>query len=123
MRTVQIGNKELGLRATPLALLYYRQSFKKDLIEDLVSFQDMADMANGDFSGFDSVKILQICYAMNKAANYGKSFPDFEKWLSELESIDFADEEFMLAVIEEATDGFFRSAGTGGNPKPKPKKK
>ena len=110
MRTVKIGEKELGLRATPLALLYYRQAFNKDLIEDLVSFQDMAEIENGDFSGFDSVKILQICYAMNKADNFGKQFPDFEKWLSKLDSIDFADQEFMLAIIEEATDGFFRSA-------------
>ena len=110
MRTVKIGEKELGLRATPLALLYYKQAFKKDLIEDLVSFQDMADIENGDFSGFDSVKILQICYAMNKADNFGKQFPDFEKWLSKLDSIDLADQEFMMAIIEEATDGFFRSA-------------
>jgi hypothetical protein len=117
MRTVKIGDKELGLRATPLALLYYKQAFDKDLIEDLVSFQNMAEIENGDFSGFDSVKILQICYAMNKADNFGKQFPDFEKWLSKLDSIDLADQEFMLAIIEEATDGFFRSAG-GERPKP-----
>src|SRR5690554_3087866 len=117
MRTVKIGEKELGLRATPLALLYYKQEFDKDLIEDLISFQNMAEIENGDFSGFDSVKILQICYAMNKADNFGKQFPDFEKWLSKLDSIDLADQEFMLAIIEEATDGFFRSAG-GEHPKP-----
>jgi hypothetical protein len=121
MRTIQIGNKELGLRATPLALLYYKQEFDEDLIEDLVSLQDMAKMADGDFSGFDSVKILQICYAMNKADNFGKQFHGFEKWLSELESIDFADENFMMNVIEEASDGFFRSAANGGNPKLKGK--
>ncbi|MBM7624783.1 hypothetical protein [Sporohalobacter salinus] len=110
MKTVQMGDKELGLKASPLALLYYQQEFGQDLMGDLVSMQDMADMADGDFSSFDSVKILQICYAMNKANNYGKQFPDFEKWLSELNSIDFADEDFMLDVIEEATDGFFRGA-------------
>lgn len=111
MRTVQIGNKELGLRATPLALLYYRQEFGKDLIENLVSLQDMANMADGDFSSFDSIKILQLLYAMNKADNFGKQFPDFETWLSQLDCIDFADQSFWLDVIEEATDGFFRSAG------------
>jgi hypothetical protein len=122
MRTVKIGNKELGLRATPLALLYYKQAFDKDLIEDLVSFQNMAEIENGDFSGFDSVKILQICYAMNKADNFGKQFPDFEKWLSKLDSIDLADQEFMLAIIEEATDGFFRSASAGKGENSKQKK-
>ena len=110
MRTIKIGEKEIGLKASPLALLYYRQAFNKDLIEDLVSFQDMAEIENGDFSGFDSVKILQICYAMNKTDNFGKQFPDFETWLSKLDSIDLADQEFMIAIIEEATDGFFRSA-------------
>jgi len=75
MRIVKIGGKELGLKASPLALLYYRQAFNKDLIEDLISFQDMANIENGDFSGFDSVKILQICYAMNNADTFGKQFP------------------------------------------------
>ncbi len=121
MKTVKIGDKELGLRATPLALLYYKQSFKKDLIEDLVSFQDMANIEKGDFSGFDSVKILQICYAMNKADNFGKQFPDFETWLSKLDGIDFADEQFMIAIIEEATDGFFRSAGNAAGTNSKKK--
>lgn len=116
MKTVKIGNKELGLRATPLALLYYQQTFKKDLLEDLVSFQNMANIEEGDFSGFDSVKILQICYAMNKADNFGKQFPEFEKWLSKLDSVDFADENFMLDVINEATDGFFRSTNGGAKP-------
>jgi len=121
MRTVKIGEKELGLRATPLALLYYKQEFDKDLIEDLVSFQDMAGMAGGDFTGFDSIKILQLIYAMNKADNFGKQFPDFEKWLAGLDGIDFADQQLWLDVVEEATDGFFRSAsaGKGGNSKQK----
>src|SRR5690554_4890765 len=116
MRTVKIGEKELGLRATPLALLYYKQAFDKDLIEDLVSFQNMAEIENGDFSGFDSVKILQICYAMNKADNFGKQFPDFEKWLAGLDGIDFADQQLWLDVVEEATDGFFRSASKEKQP-------
>lgn len=118
MKTVKMGNKELGLRATPLALLYYRQEFDKDLIEDLVSFQNMAGMEKGDFSGFDSLKILQMCYAMNKANNFGKKqTPDFTSWLSKLDSVDFADENFILEVINEAMDGFFRST-TGNGAKP-----
>jgi len=121
MRTVQIGNKELGLRATPLALLYYKQEFGTELIADLVNLKDMVNMADGDFNSFDSIKILQLLYAMNKADNFGKQFPSFEKWLSELASIDFADERFMLDMIEEASDGFFRSAGIGRKSESKPK--
>lgn len=122
MKTVEIGEKELGLRATPLALLYYRQEFEKDLMADLVSMEEVVDtFEDEDFSGFDSVKILQLCYAMNKADNFGESFPDFEKWLSELGSISLADGSVMVEVIEEAFDGFFRPGKTGSKPEQKTK--
>jgi len=112
MKNVTIGNKELGLRATPLALLYYQQEFKKDLLEDLMSFQSLANIKNGDYSGLDTIKILQLLYVMNKADNFGKKdTPDFTTWLSKLESVDFADEKWLLDVMEEAEAGFFRSAG------------
>ncbi len=109
MRTITIDGKELGLRATPLALLYYRQEFKKDLIGDLVSLTEMAD----DLTKMDSVKLLQMVWAMNKAHNFGKQFSNFEKWLEGLESVDFSDEGFMLEVIGEAENGFFRGSGSG----------
>ncbi|KXS45600.1 MAG: phage-like protein [Candidatus Frackibacter sp. T328-2] len=122
MRTIQIGEKELGLRATPLALLYYQQEFDKDLMADLVSMEEMVDkFEDEDYSRFDSVKILQLCYAMNKADNFGESFPDFEKWLSELGSINLVDGSFIVEVIEEAFDGFFRSGETGSKPEQKTK--
>ena len=110
MKKIKIGDKELGLRATPLALLYYNQEFDKDLMEDLVSLQDMADISEDDLSGFDTVKILKIAYAMNKADNYGKSFPGFEQWLSDIDSIDFGDPEWIMEIVNEAMEGFFRSA-------------
>ena len=115
MRTVKIGNKEIGLRATPLALLYYQQEFKKDLLADLMSLQAMAEIANGDYSGLDSIKILQLVYAMHKADKFGKKqAPDFVSWLAKLDNIDFADQDFMLEVMDEAMDGFFRSARDAG---------
>ena len=103
MREITIGEKTIRVRATPLALLYYRQEFKTDLIGDLISMQEMAN----DPSQFDSIKMLQLIWAMNKADDV-KNFPSFEGWLSGLDGIDFADGDMMTAVIEEATDGFFR---------------
>ena len=103
MREITIGEKTIRVRATPLALLYYRQEFKTDLIGDLISMQEMAN----DPSQFDSIKMLQLIWAMNKADD-AKNFPNFEGWLSGLDGIDFADGDMMNAVIEEATDGFFR---------------
>src|SRR5690554_6682134 len=68
MRKVKLGEKELELRASPLALLFYRQAFGKDLIADLVSLQSLQGLAKGDFSGLDTVLLLQIAYAMHRAA-------------------------------------------------------
>lgn len=103
MREITIGEKTIRVRATPLALLYYRQEFKADLIGDLMSMQAMAT----DPSQFDALKFLQLIWAMAKADD-AKGFPSFEAWLADMESFDFADNDIMTAVIEEATDGFFR---------------
>jgi hypothetical protein len=103
MREITVGGKQMRVRATPLALLYYRQEFKADLVGDLISMQEMAN----DPSQFDSIKVLQLIWAMNKA-DKPEGFPSFEGWLSGLDGIDFADGDMMTAVIEEATDGFFR---------------
>ena len=103
MREITISEKTIRIRATPLALLYYRQEFKTDLIGDLISMQERAN----DPSQFDSIKMLQLIWAMNKA-DKPEGFPSFEGWLSNLDSIDFGDGDMMTAAIEEATDGFFR---------------
>ncbi len=103
MREITIGDKTIRVRATPLALLYYKQEFNTDLVGDLMSMQNMVN----DPSQFDALKFLQLIWAMAKA-DEAKGFPSFETWLSGLGSFDFADEGIMTAVVEEATDGFFR---------------
>ena len=103
MHEITIGEKQIRVRATPLALLFYKQEFKTDLIGDLISMQEMAS----DPNQFDSIKMLQLIWAMNKA-DKPEGFPSFEGWLSNLDSIDFGDGDMMTAAIEEATDGFFR---------------
>lgn len=112
MKTIKIGGKEIGLKATPLALLYYRQEFKSDLIGDLLKMQAIAD----DPSALDSVALLQIAWAMNKAAEgKGKTFPHFESWLEQFEYVDFSDADTMTAIMDEAADGFFRRGSRTAN--------
>ena len=112
MRTVNIGGKQIGLKATPLALLYYKQEFKTDLIGDLLKMQELAN----DPSALDSVAILQIAWAMNKAAEgKGKTFPHFESWLDQFEYVDFSDADTMTAIMNEAADGFFRRGSRTAN--------
>ena len=103
MREITIGDKQIRVRATPLALLFYKQEFNTDLVGDLMSMQNMVN----DPSQFDALKFLQLIWAMAKADD-AKNFPSFETWLSSFENFDFADADVMTAVVEEATDGFFR---------------
>ena len=103
MREITIGEKTIRVRATPLALLYYKQEFNTDLIGDLISMQEMAS----DPSQFDALKFLQLIWAMAKA-DKPEGFSSFEVWLGGFDSFDFADNDIMTAVVEEATDGFFR---------------
>ena len=109
MRTTNIGGKEIQLRANPLALLFYKQAFDSDLIADLLKLQSLQSLQDGDFSSLDMVSLFQIAYAMNKAAKPADVFPTFEEWLAQFETIGFDDPQWIIDVVEEAADGFFRS--------------
>jgi hypothetical protein len=103
MRTIQIGEKQIGLKASPLALLFYKQQFKSDLVSDLLKMQGLEK----DPSKLDGLLILQMAWAMAKAyEGKGKKFPDFTSWVAELDGFDFS--ELATDVMEEAQDGFFR---------------
>jgi hypothetical protein len=103
MRTIKIGEQEIGLKATPLALLFYKQQFKSDLVSDLLKMQGLEKVP----SKLDGLLILQMAWAMAKAyEGVGKKFPDFASWLAELDGFDFS--ELATDVMEEAQDGFFR---------------
>ena len=106
MREIQVGDKVIRVRATPLALLFYKQEFNADLIGDLNSMQKVEK----EPEKFDSIKMLQMVWAMNKA-DKAEDFPSFQVWLSGLDSFDFSDEDVINAVMEEAQDGFFRRSG------------
>ena len=106
MREITLDGQTLRVRATPLALLFYRQEFGADLIAGLISLQS----AGKDPASFNSVLFLQLLWAMAKA-DAPAGFPSFEAWLGTLESFDFGDKELIVAVIREAADGFFRRSG------------
>jgi len=106
MKELIIGEKTIRVRATPLALLFYKQEFKNDLLGDLLKMEKIKD----DLSQFDTLSILQMVWAMNKADGYkpGQEFPSFESWLGEMDGLDISDPEFMTGALEEAANGFFR---------------
>lgn len=110
MREITIGEKQVRVRATPLALLYYKQEFGTDLVGDVVKLQAVEK----DPSQIDSVVFLQMIWAMAKAdAGPGNKFPSFYEWVSGLESFDITDQGLIGAIMEEAADGFFRGTKQG----------
>ena len=118
MREINIGNQVVRVRATPLALLFYKQEFKADLLGELSSLQKMVKTnSNGeqeiDLDNLNFLVILQIIWSMAKADSFGKEFPSFQNWLAGIENIDFSDPTFMTATMEEAIGGFFRSGVKG----------
>jgi hypothetical protein len=59
-RDIKIGDKEIRVRATPLALLFYKQEFKSDFMGDMVKLEKMKDsMAN-----IDTTLFIQMIWAM-----------------------------------------------------------
>jgi hypothetical protein len=110
MRDIKIGEQTVRVRATPMALLFYKQEFKSDLLGDLMKMQNVLN----DPGQMDMLALLQLVYAMAKAEAYGKGpFPSFQEWLGSLESVDFGDPQFLQPVMEEAMTGFFRSGAKG----------
>lgn len=106
MREIKIGDQIVRVRATPLALLFYKKEFKSDLLGDLVKMEALEK----DLSNIDTLAFLQLAWAMAKADAFKGSsdFPSFEAWIGTLETVDVADPEFITPLVEEATAGFFR---------------
>ena len=103
MREIIIGEQQLRIRATPLALLYYKQAFKSDIVADLIKIiaglakiipgltgkkltaldsskgsvleLDASEitMDNLGMLEIDTVNLLQIIWAMAKADSFGSS--------------------------------------------------
>jgi len=109
MKELNIGEQTVRVRATPLALLYYRQEFRSDLLGDLTKMEAIKT----DPSKLDSVALLQLVWAMAKADAHPEKFPSFEDWLSSLTGFDFSDPTLLSAAMEEAADGFFRRGKKG----------
>jgi hypothetical protein len=119
MRELKIGDQAVRVRATPLALLFYKQEFHSDLLGDLTKLTKLLkkgakpdqeiDEDSVDPTQLDSVAILQLIWAMAKADAYGKPFPSFLEWLSNLDSFDLSDPAVLRDALEEAAHGFFRS--------------
>lgn len=127
MRELRIGEQTVRVRATPLALLFYKQEFKGDLMGDLLKMMQgmigikaltsagtQIDMSNLNLGALDSILFAQLIWAMAKADAFGRSFPSFAEWLAGFETFDVFDSELLAALMEEAASGFFRTGVKAG---------
>ncbi|WHX35267.1 hypothetical protein QNH38_22445 [Paenibacillus polymyxa] len=118
MRDLTIGSKQIRVKAGALALLFYKQEFKSDLLGDMLK------MVGGNVGGGPNVEIdpssidflgnLQMVWAMAKSAAYPNPYDGFSTWLAALDDdLDFSDTTFFVEALEEATEGFFRQQSNG----------
>ncbi len=118
MRKIKIGSKNIVLRASPLALVFYKQIFDRDLLVDITKLELLSDsIKSNSLEGLDVVLLLQVAFVMAKCVDKTLS-SDFEAWVESFEYIDYGDLNWIIDVVEVAVQGFFRSAGS---PAPKPK--
>ena len=129
-KDIEVWGKKIGLRASPLAPVVYRQEFESSLTGDFVKMTKLStlgeklqsvteenlDEHEEDFNDVEDVvlDLLQIVYAMNRADNFGKGFPEYESWLNDFEYMDFTEVNWITEVIPIVKDGFFRNGQPAG---------
>ena len=143
MKEIKIGEKTIRVRATPLALLFYRKEFKADLLSDLIKMsagmlglitaitgktaEEMKgdelkeletsgiDIASLGSFNIDIIGIMQITWAMAKADAYNTHFQSFETWFVSLGEFDLlGDLTSLMAALEVAADGFLSRGAKQG---------
>jgi len=125
MREITIGDQQVKIRASNVALLFYKQEFSSDLITDFIKMLNVSTMkfdGEGDpqldatdiedmLSRIDFVYIFQIAWAMAKAEALGKQdFPSFPTWFDSFPPGVALEENTLSEIMLEASAGFFSTA-------------
>lgn len=136
MREIKSGDTIMRIRASSLAIFFYKQEFKTDILKaigeickdwlsnpKLVSAAKTGEESISDFGMdlFDIIPdgytVMQITWALNKAQNVAENLqtPSFESWIAQYQDIAVLD--ILQDIIEESMQGFFRSAPKEKDPK------
>lgn len=105
MREIKVNESIIGVNASALALLFYKQEFNDDMIK---SFTKFSMGLNKDKTNYDGLQLLQFVWALNKAYKLPEKQPSFAIWLESID-FDFGDEVAVEEVVAEIVDGYFRS--------------
>ena len=95
-KIVDIGGKEVRLKASAMTPVIYRNAFGRDIFKAQGSIFTLASKKLKDLANVDSVGVMEIVWAMAKTAD--RSLPGFEDWLETLEAFP------ILDVFNETVD-------------------
>lgn len=112
---IKIGDKSIGVRASHLALIFYKQEFKRGLIADFTAAIVECEKQN---ALPDEMVMMQMAWAMHKAYTYPAPVETFNEWFMNIGDIDFSSQEMYQGLINEAVSGFFQKALIKGPPVP-----
>lgn len=105
MKEILMNGQIIGVNASALTLLFYKQEFKRDFIADFTKF---SQQISKDLTNYDGIALLQFVWALNKSYKMPEKQPSFEQWLATI-NYDFADEKALVEVMETIVSGLFRS--------------
>lgn len=100
-KTIQIGDKEIQLKATAAILLRYQMQFHRDALKDIFSLfeglnvETISPTHTQQISLSDSLQLMdivifqQLMWVMAKTAN--KDTPDFLHWLDSFDEFPIFD--------------------------------
>lgn len=103
-KTIQIGDKEIQLKATAAILLRYQMQFHRDALKDIFSLfeglnvETLSSSSTQQISLSDSLQLIskidivifqQLMWVMAKTAN--KDIPDFLHWLDSFDEFPIFD--------------------------------
>lgn len=106
MRSVKIGDSEIGVQGGPWALVLYEREFKPDHPD---FFSDVHRYAPNPIEGrnfADPMFLLRCLWAMAKNAD--DAFPPFERWTKSLDISLQENEPWTLEVVSALNAEIFR---------------
>jgi hypothetical protein len=130
MRELNLGESILPVRATPVAMFFYRQEFDSDMSHDCLQVLTWFLGAPDDDECPDREPLLdavagalKLVWAMGKASAWPKIWPAYGTWMDGLPDVEF-DASFVNEVLCVAEDGLFvecrRGSGETGPPSERP---
>lgn len=105
-KTINIGGRDVPLKATGAFLLKYKAQFKRDALQDIFKMTNAFNQKTGEIKDADSLDIDVFYYFIwTLAKTADKNIPELEKWLDSFDEFPIMDiiPEVMEMVMSTLT--------------------